>query len=76
MSYNGYKNYETWNIALWLSNDYTLYKLAVSHSRAGYDYKSFASEILHGSTPDGVSYFDDRLDIEHLDQVMKDFSEE
>ena len=21
-SYNGWKNYETWNVALWLDNDY------------------------------------------------------
>ena len=24
-SYNGYKNYETWNVALWLNNDLVLY---------------------------------------------------
>ena len=23
--YNGWKNYETWNVALWLQNDYPLY---------------------------------------------------
>ena len=26
--YNGWKNYETWNVALWLGNDESLYELA------------------------------------------------
>lgn len=25
MSYNGWKNYETWNVALWLDNDQGTY---------------------------------------------------
>jgi len=27
-SYNGWENYETWNVALWLQNDEGLYHLA------------------------------------------------
>ena len=26
MSYNGYKNYPTWNLNLWMDNDYSTYK--------------------------------------------------
>lgn len=26
MSYNGYKNYPTWNLNLWMDNDYGTYK--------------------------------------------------
>lgn len=25
-TYNGYKNYQTWNLALWASNEYSIYK--------------------------------------------------
>ena len=28
-TYNGWANYETWNVALWLQNDYALYKFAL-----------------------------------------------
>ena len=26
MSYNGWKNYETWNVALWVGNDEPVYR--------------------------------------------------
>lgn len=41
MSYNGYKNYETWNVCLWIGNDEGLHELAASCD----DYPSF-TEIL------------------------------
>ena len=27
-TFNGWSNYETWNVALWLQNDETLYSIA------------------------------------------------
>ncbi len=41
MGYNGYKNYETWNVCLWIGNDEGLHELAASCD----DYGSF-TEIL------------------------------
>ena len=28
MSYNGHKNYNAWNVSLWINNDETLYNVA------------------------------------------------
>ena len=58
-TYNGWTNYETWNVALWIGNDQGLYQLA---GAAG-SYENFV-DALEGcdlndlSTPDGVNYRD------------------
>ena len=32
-TYNGWANYETWNVALYINNDYVLYNLAKRWSK-------------------------------------------
>ena len=39
--YNGWENYETWNVALWVNNDEGLYNIA----RRCVDYKQFVAYI-------------------------------
>ena len=39
--YNGWKNWATWNVALWLANDEGLYKMA----RRFVHYKDLANEL-------------------------------
>lgn len=46
MGYNGYKNYETWNVCLWIGNDEGLYSLAASCD----DYASFTETIKDVNT--------------------------
>ncbi len=61
-TYNGWANYETWNVALWIGNDEGLYQLA---GAAG-SYEDFV-DALEGcdlndlSTPDGVNYRDPKV---------------
>lgn len=74
--YNGWTNYQTWNVALWIGNDEGLYELA----KTCHDYEAFTNELkdLSGNapisfqTPDGVSWTDSGLDIEELDSMFKD----
>jgi hypothetical protein len=63
--YNGYKNYETWNVVLWISNDEGLYTLA----KCCPSYEYFV-DCLKGfnnlETPDNVAWDDENLDVERL----------
>lgn len=37
MAYNGWANYETWNVALWIDNDYGLYQTRCEMAQDAYD---------------------------------------
>jgi hypothetical protein len=67
--YNGWKNYETWNVSLWFANDEGMYNLA----RECKDYAEFQEqmrELGQTETPDGVAYTDSGLDTEALDEAI------
>jgi hypothetical protein len=74
MSYNGWKNYETWNVALWMNNDEGLYELVQIVANMEGDYDAFASIMLNDygmeATPDGVKWDDPRLDIRALTETI------
>ena len=71
-TYNGWANYETWNVALWIQNEQGLYNFAKACS----SYLEFAQEMkaLWGATktPDGVSYSDPKLSLSELADMMQD----
>jgi hypothetical protein len=57
MAYNGWKNYETWNVALWVGNDEHLYRAM----RAGAPYTAETiREFVAGAIPRGTPDFADR----------------
>jgi hypothetical protein len=37
MAYNGWKNYETWNVALWIDNEQHTYRLRQSWAQEAWD---------------------------------------
>ena len=70
ISYNGWENYETWNVALWINNDGNLYHIAME---AG-DYETFVKEVGVGNaTPDGVKFADPRVNVIQLNADVFDF---
>lgn len=81
--YNGWKNRATWNIALWINNDYGLYtsaqefatKYKAQHGdRTRGIYKAFVRHtgLEFEKTPDRFSYLSKNLDYQELDAMMLD----
>ena len=72
ISYNGWQNYETWNVALWLQNDEVLYNIA---SYCGC-YEDFVNEVNEGgidnATLDGVKFADPKINIVQLNSDVFD----
>lgn len=58
MSYNGHKNWNHWNVSLWINNDESLYRRARELARRSN--RSRAAETLLAElperTPDGARY--------------------
>lgn len=68
-TYHGWKNWDTWNVALWLGNDEGFYRIA----RRFVNYKDLANELEAcgvTETPDGASFKDETLDTYALDELL------
>jgi hypothetical protein len=80
--YNGWTNYETWNVALWIGGDEGLYSMAKDYRHQGY--RAFADSMrelgedcgdgaaIYRETPDSIAWNDSGLDIEELDSMMSE----
>ena len=73
-TYNGWTNYETWNVALWINNDQGLYDLA----RAAGNYEDFvdaleACSFNDLSTGDGINYRDPKVNTVEINADVFDF---
>lgn len=76
-TYNGWRNRQTWNVALWINNDEPLYRAACGFMRrykGRAPYRHFIeSEGLDGSrTPDGIAWLGSKLDLVRLSEMMRD----
>jgi hypothetical protein len=68
ISYNGWENYETWNVALWINNTENLYHLAM---KAG-DYETFLDWVGNATTGDGVKFNDPRVNVIQINSDVFD----
>ena len=71
-TYNGWANYETWNVALYIGNDEGLYNMAKEVVVNGGTYGDFVDQLGLGSskTPDGVSWTDVNIDGIEINEMM------
>ena len=85
MTYEGWANYHTWNVALWISNDVFLYNRArafvnnmPADAKTDGLYLQFIANIPSewgDLTPDGVMWKDVGLDYDALDQFIHGHSD-
>jgi len=74
--YNGWANYETWNVALYIQNEESLYLAArefMAHDRQPKaSYAAFVAfeGLNRKKTADGVAWISSKLDYAELDSMM------
>jgi len=69
--YNGWENYETWNVALWINNSEGLYHLAMEVGNY-VDFIDLLNDQGIVSTPDGVKYNDPAVNVVQLNSDVFD----
>jgi len=70
-TFNGWANYATWNVSLWIQNDVSLYDAA----KRCENYQELVALLYdHGSTetPDGVKWNDSKIDGLAVNKMMQD----
>ena len=69
-TYNGYQNYQTWNVCLWISNEEDLYSLAKQCT--SYDHfkilirEIFTTTAIRFETPDCVAWNDSGINMAEM----------
>jgi hypothetical protein len=75
-TYNGWKNRQTWNVALWIGNDEPLYRAAVEFVKAAKRKRGVYSRFIRYMglecelTPDNIKWLGSRLAYRELDDMM------
>ena len=73
-TYNGWADYTTWNCALWINNEPTIYNIAAEcETYADFLYEM---QVMCGyfETPDGADYGE--ADYDQMNEVIQDITEQ
>ena len=70
-TYNGWTNYQTWNVALYIQNEYNLYLESLRHT-SYIEMIPFLQMMMGDKTPDGVRWDDIQLDTNELDEMLNE----
>ena len=70
-TYNGWTNYQTWNVALYIQNEYNLYLESLRHT-SYIEMIPFLQMMMGDKTPDGVRWDDIELDTNELDEMLNE----
>jgi hypothetical protein len=67
--YNGYTNYETWNVCLWIDNDESIYREKLIRLNYGSFNSDMAEEFAREIFPKGTPDFDSVKDYDKVNWV-------
>ena len=75
-TYQGWKNYETWNVVLWIGNDQSMYRqvLGLVNSKVTQwsDVAGVLSTLFGDKTPDGVAWNDPTIDANRMNEYLEE----
>ena len=77
MTYNGWKNYETWNVALWVHNTEPYYHIATRIASRGGRWAEVAEALIsdgHSYSGDGVAWMSPLVDVAELDSMVEEMA--
>lgn len=80
--YNGWSNYETWNVALWIGGDEGLYSIAKECKESAHPYQEFVNILksvntgemasITYQTPDGVAWSDSGINKDEVNEYIRE----
>ena len=74
--YNGWANYETWNVSLWINSNELMYALANDETVKNYrDFCLRASSFGVTMTGDGVKFNDRKVNYIEIDDMIKEMKD-
>lgn len=78
MTYEGWANYDTWNVSLWINNEYPYYQAAVEFMKNSPNskdpYREFVTEcgLSEQRTRDKIPFISEKLNYKELNEMMKE----